>query len=85
MKSCITTSTKSHYLLLAVVFIVQLLSGCQTPPMRSITEQELVDGRQNFLQQYQSALEAISNKAGQRIAYEYKRVHAANDTEPQDL
>ena len=43
--------------------------------MRSITEQELVDGRQDFLQQYQSDLEAISNRAAKRMAYEYKRVY----------
>ena len=77
------TSKCSNIILLAVILIS--LSACQTPPLRSITEQELVDGRQEFIRSYQSDIEKFSNKTVARIAHEFKNAQLTNDNEPQSF
>ena len=73
----------SNIIILAVVLIS--LSACQTPPLRSITEQELADGRQEFIRSYQSDIEKFSNKTEARMAHEYKNAQLTNDNEPQSF
>ena len=73
----------SNIILLAVILIS--LSACQTPPLRSITEQELVNGRQDFIRSYQSDLENFSNKTETRMAHEYESSQLTNNNEAQSF
>ena len=73
----------SNIILLGVMLI--FLSSCQTPPLRSITEQELVDGRQEFIRSYQSDIEKFSNTAKARMTHEYKNAQLINNNEPQSF
>ncbi|MCF6210691.1 MAG: patatin-like phospholipase family protein [Gammaproteobacteria bacterium] len=61
------------------------LSACQTAPPRSITEQELADGRQEYLRSYQSDLEKISNKIEARMVHEYKYAQLSINNESQSI
>jgi hypothetical protein len=55
------------------------LSACQSPPLRSITEQELVGGHQEFIRSYQSDLEILSGGTIARMELERKSAQLSND------
>ncbi len=76
-------SKGSGFVLLGVILIS--LSACQTPPLRSITEQELADGRQEFIRSYQTEIEEFSNNAEVRITQEYKNAQLTDNVEPQSF
>lgn len=74
-----------HSILILLGVMLISLSACQTPPLRSITEQELVDGRQEFIRSYQSDLENFSNKTEARMAHEYESSQLTNNNEAQSF
>ena len=71
----------AKFVLSGIVLI--FLSACQTPPQRTITEQELVDGRQQFMNSYQSDIDTISTRTAARMAHEYKNAQLSKNNEPQ--
>ena len=68
---------------LALVMYLTILSGCQTPPLRSITEQELLSRQQDYLHTYQSDINMMNAQTRARMKAEY--LSALNGGEPQSF
>ena len=68
---------------LAFVMCVHFVSGCQTAPVRSISEQELLTRQQEYLHTYQSDLDKMNEQTSARIKAEY--LNALDGGDPQSL
>ncbi len=65
-----------------VIFLI-LLAGCQTPPIREISQSELEQGFSDYIAAYQKDLESISARTFDRIQMEYQRSLDSTETKPQ--
>jgi len=63
------------------------LSGCQAPPIRVITEQDLISHYPDFVRSYELDLEKISTQSLARIQSEYRnaRTHTGNKRQSYDV
>ncbi len=59
------------------------LTGCQTPPLRSISQKELANRQHEFLKSYQSDIDAISAKTSKRLEYEYRAANLSSERKQQ--
>ena len=64
--------------------LILFLSGCQTPQMRMITEEELVNRFPNYIRSYEADLNEMSNQSLRRIRNEYQQVKTHTDNEQPD-
>jgi hypothetical protein len=64
-------------------FSLIVLVACQSLPPRAITEQELIDGYQDFLRSYQSDLDRSSHKTLMRLKHEYQQALVSSNNESQ--
>ena len=69
----------------ALVLITMCLfaeSGCQTP-QRLISEQELLNRHEDYLRSYESELQSMETRSGERIEAEYRNALTSSGKEPQ--
>lgn len=74
-------SKYSVAVLLAVILIP--LSACQTPPLRTISEQQLSNKHEEFLRLYQTELDSIDSRTAKRIEHEYRSANLSSENEAQ--
>jgi len=72
---------------LAVCFVIIFLSGCQTSPMRGITEQDLEIRHPSFVRLYKTDLNEMSTQSITRIRSEYNntKIHTGNKQQSYDV
>ena len=68
----------SFQIIAATYLVILLLSGCQAPKVRAITEQDLDIRYQSFLRFYSNDINELSKKSLVRISTEYR--NAKSDT-----
>ncbi len=65
------------------LLMLMMLAGCQTPPQRSMTQEELINSQQDFLKAYQADLDNMNVKSASRLVSELQLPNSSPDSQQQ--